>query len=69
MNTKIMMLALIVGTVLVLGCLGPGAEPTNETNQTQEIEGTLQETEEALNSATSELGDLNLSGFTVEEGL
>ncbi len=66
---KVIPIALALGLVLMIGCIGGGAPEEEQPNQTEELEQSMQETEESLNSATSSLEDLNLSAFTVEEGL
>lgn len=68
---KLIPLVLVVGVVITLGCIGPFAEtdPDEEGIDEGELDQSLQETEEALNSSTFEFGDLDLSEFLFEETL
>lgn len=70
MNKILPITAILIGAVLLLGCIGPGTTEKTETEEmTEEVEQGLQETEKALNSTLSDLEDFEISNLTVEEEL
>lgn len=73
MNKTLPIIALLLGVIIVTGCIGPATpeeqnQTQNQTGTVEELNQTLEQTGEALNSAASELGDLDLSDLTVKEG-